>query len=102
MKKLVLFIALVVSGISYGQAGVPSENKGSNNQVFMGYDEQGYPIYKNVNHFESIGSKIAVSLFTIFGTALTIKIVRDRKREDEQKEEEEKAKNRYMQKNVEI
>ena len=102
MKKLFLFIGLAVASISYGQAGVPSENMGSNNQVFMGYDEQGYPIYKNIRPFESIGSKIAMSVFGIFGTAITIKIVRDRKEENKQREEEEKAKNRFMQEDVEI
>ena len=99
MKKLVLFIGLVISSVSYGQAW---EDAGSNNSTFMGYDEEGYAIYKNVKPFESLGSKIAVSFFGVFGTALTIKIVRDRRKEDELKEAEEKAKNRYIQENVEI
>lgn len=102
MKKLALFIGLAIASLSYGQAGVPSENMGSNNQVYMGQDENGYPIYKNIRPFESIGSKIAMSVFGIFGTAITIKIVRDRKADIKQEEEEEKAKNRYQQKNVDI
>lgn len=102
MKKLLLFIGLAVASASYGQAGIPSEDAGANNIVYMGQDENGYPIYKNVRPFESIGSKIAISLFSVFGTALTIKIVRDRKEENELKEAEEKAKNRFMQKDVEI
>lgn len=102
MKKLALFIGLAVASLSYGQAGVPSEDMGMNNIIYMGQDENGYPIYKNTNLFESIGSKIAVSLFGVFGTALTIKIVRDRKEENKLKEAEEKANNRYKQENVEM
>ena len=89
MKKLVLLIALVVSGISYGQAGVPSENMGSNNQVYMGQDENGYPIYKNIKPFESIGSKIAVSVFGVFVSGVTTLIIHD-KREDKREEEKKK------------
>ena len=102
MKKLFLFIGLAVASLSYGQAGVPTENMGSNNQVYMGQDENGYPIYKNIRPFESIGSKIAISVFGIFGTAITVKIVRDRKEAKKQEEAEEKAKNRFLQENVEM
>lgn len=102
MKKLALFIGLAVASVSYGQAGVPWENSGSNNQVYLGQDENNFPIYKNINHFESLGSKIAISLFGAFASAVTIKIVRDRKEENELKEAEEKAKNRFKQENVEM
>jgi hypothetical protein len=94
MKKLVLLVALSLSGLSYGQAW---ENAGSNNQVYLGQDENNYPIYKNINHFESLGAKLAVSAFGAFVTGVTIKIIRDRRKEDEQREKEP-----LIQENVEI
>ena len=87
MKKLVLFIVLFVSGISYGQS---SENSGANNQVYMGQDENGYPIYKNINHFESLGSKIAVSVFGVFVSGVTTLMIHDKR--EAKKEEEKEAK----------
>lgn len=86
MKKLVLLIALVVSGISYGQA---SEDAGMNNIEYLGQDENNYPIYKNTNHFESLGSKIAVSVFGVFVSGVTTLIIHD-KREDKREEENKK------------
>ncbi len=94
MKKLVLLVALSLSGLLYGQAW---ENSGSNNSVYVGQDENNYPIYKNVRPFESLGAKLAVSAFGAFVTGVTIKIVRDRRKEDEEREKEP-----LVQKNVEI
>jgi hypothetical protein len=94
MKKLVLLVGLVVSMNAFGQAW---EDAGANNSVYIRQDENNYPIYKNVNPFESLGAKLAVSAFGAFVTGVTIKIVRDRRKEDERREKEP-----LIQENVEI
>ena len=94
MKKLVLLILLFVSGVSYSQAW---ENSSSNNTVYLGQDENNYPIYKTVNPFVSLGSKIAASVFGVFASGLTTKIIHDRRKERKRKEQEP-----LLQKNVEI
>ena len=94
MKKLVLLFALSLTGLSYGQAW---ENSGADNTVYVGQDENNYPIYKTIRPFESLGAKLAVSAFGAFVTGVTIKIERDRRKEDKEKEEQP-----LIQKNVEI
>ena len=94
MKKLVLLFALSLTGLSYGQAW---ENSGADNTVYVGQDENNYPIYKTIRPFESLGAKLAVSAFGAFVTGVTIKIVRDRRKEDERREKEP-----LIQENVEI
>jgi hypothetical protein len=94
MKKLVLLFALSLTGLSYGQAW---ENSGADNTVYVGQDENNYPIYKTIRPFESLGAKLAVSAFGAFVTGVTIKIVRDRRKEDKEREEQP-----LIQKNVEI
>ncbi len=94
MKKLVLLFALSLAGLSYGQAW---EDAGMNNVEYLGQDENNYPIYKTTHPFESLGAKLAFSAFGAFVTGVTIKMVRDRRKEDKEREEQP-----LIQKNVEI
>ena len=55
---------------------------------YIGQDENNYPIYRTTRPFESLGAKLAVSAFGAFVTGVTIKIVRDRRKEDKEKEEQ--------------
>jgi len=98
MKKLVLLVALSLSGLSYGQAW---ENSGSNNSVYVGQDENNYPIYKNVRPFESLDSKIAITtLVSGIGAFITYIIVDRRKERKAQELEQEQ--HPLIQENVEI
>lgn len=98
MKKLVLLVALSLSGLSYGQAW---ENSGSNNSVYVGQDENNYPIYKNVRPFESLGSKIAMTTLVSGISAFITYIIVDRRKERKAQELEQEQ-HPLIQENVEI
>jgi hypothetical protein len=98
MKKLVLLVALSLSGLSYGQAW---ENSGSNNSVYVGQDENNYPIYKNVRPFESLGSKIAMTTLVSGISAFFTYMIIDRRKERKAQELEQEQ-HPLIQENVEI
>jgi len=76
MKKIIIGFVLC-SSFSFGQS--------SPNTIYLGQDENNYPIYKNIRPFSSLGSKFALGI-TVGGiTAIITKIIVDRKREDEQR-----------------
>ena len=98
MKKLVLLILLFVSGVSYSQAW---ENSSSNNTVYLGQDENNYPIYKNVRPFESLGSKIAMTTLVSGISAFFTYMIIDRRKERKAQELEQEQ-HPLIQENVEI
>lgn len=88
MKKLVLLLGVVVSLNAFGQT--------SGNTVYMGQDENNYPIYKNIRPFSSSSAKAGITIALSGVSAFIIYIFTDRKKEDIKVEET------FEQENVEI
>jgi hypothetical protein len=86
MKKLILLVGLVVSVNAFSQSS-----------VYLGQDENNYPIYKNVKPFSNLSARIGISVVTSGISAFIIHVFVDRKKEKEQAEKEP-----LLQENVEI
>ena len=91
MKKLV-----IIFGISANLFAQQSSETPNPTQVFAGYDENGYAIYKNIKPFYTLGSKIALGICGGGITAIVTKIICDRRREDAERPET------FEQENIEI
>lgn len=98
MKKLVLLVALSLSGLSYGQAW---EDAGADNIVYVGQDENNQPIYRNVRPFESLGAKIGISVAVSGIGAFITHIIVDRRKERKEQEREQEQ-HPLIRENVEI
>ena len=81
MKKLVLLLGVVASLNAFGQS--------TGNVTYLGQDENGFPIYKNLHPFESLSSKIGLAIASSGVTAFIVYVFTDRKKEKETPKVEE-------------
>lgn len=86
MKKLILLVGLAVSMNAFSQ-----------NTVYLGQDENNYPIYKDVKPYSNTSARIGISIVTSGISAFIIHVFVDRKKEKEKAEKEP-----FKQENVEI
>ena len=89
MKSILITLLLLISSIGFSQSDPTT--------VYLGQDENNYPIYENIRPFYSTSAKIALSIFSSAFTSITTYLIVENR-----KAKKKKRSQPYLQENVTI